>query len=117
MDLDAQRVGGLVQTFPKSGKAISTRIGDMDETDRMPGEVKIAVDYSTMNYKDALAVIDSVNRPREVRLQAWSRLTGDLDLGELARMTEAIAIADVPALAGRTLEGQIRGRTGVDVNA
>jgi acrylyl-CoA reductase (NADPH) len=28
----------------------------MDEPDLMPGEVKIAVDYSTVNYKDALAV-------------------------------------------------------------
>ena len=64
-----------------------------------------------------LAGIDSVNAPQEVRLQAWSRLARDLDPGKLARATEVIALADVPALAGRMLEGKVRGRTVVDVNA
>ncbi|HSV51488.1 MAG TPA: MDR family oxidoreductase [Burkholderiaceae bacterium] len=64
-----------------------------------------------------LAGIDSVNAPQEVRLQAWSRLARDLDLSKLARTTEVIALADVPELAGRMLQGQVRGRTVVDVNA
>ena len=40
----------------KTGKAISTSVVDLTESDLMPGEVSIAVDYSTVNYKDALAV-------------------------------------------------------------
>jgi acrylyl-CoA reductase (NADPH) len=64
-----------------------------------------------------LAGIDSVNAPQAVRLQAWSRLARDLDPGKLARTTETIRLADVPALAARMLEGQVRGRTVVDVNA
>jgi len=64
-----------------------------------------------------LAGIDSVNAPQAVRLEAWSRLERDLDLGKLARTTEVIPLADVPALAGRMLEGRVRGRTVVDVNA
>lgn len=64
-----------------------------------------------------LAGIDSVNAPHEVRLEAWARLARDLDPGKLARTTEVIALADVPALANRMLQGQVRGRTVVDVNA
>ncbi|MHC8380677.1 acrylyl-CoA reductase (NADPH) [Pseudomonas sp. LB3P14] len=64
-----------------------------------------------------LAGIDSVNAPQQVRLQAWSRLAADLDLDKLARTTQVIGLAEVPAIAGRVLEGKVRGRTVVDVNA
>jgi acrylyl-CoA reductase (NADPH) len=64
-----------------------------------------------------LAGIDSVNAPHEARIQAWSRLARDLDLSKLARTTEVVGLADVPAVAARMLEGKVRGRTVVDVNA
>jgi len=64
-----------------------------------------------------LAGIDSVNAPQEARLQAWSRLAHDLDLRKLARTTQVVALAEVPAVAGRLLAGKVRGRTVVDVNA
>ncbi|AXP03254.1 MULTISPECIES: MDR family oxidoreductase [Pseudomonas] len=64
-----------------------------------------------------LAGIDSVNAPQEVRLQAWSRLAQDLDLSRLARTTQMVGLAEVPTVAGRVLEGKVRGRTVVDVNA
>ena len=40
----------------KAGKTVSTEVVDFDEADLMPGEVSVAVDYSTVNYKDALAL-------------------------------------------------------------
>ncbi|EPE97147.1 acrylyl-CoA reductase (NADPH) [Rhizobium grahamii] len=40
----------------KSDDRIETNLIDMDESDLMPGDVSIAVDYSTVNYKDALAL-------------------------------------------------------------
>ncbi len=40
----------------KAGKAISTRGVEMDVQDLMPGDTTIAVDYSIVNYKDALAI-------------------------------------------------------------
>lgn len=40
----------------KAGKTISTSVVDMQEQDLMPGDVSIAVDYSTVNDKDALAI-------------------------------------------------------------
>ncbi|EPJ97267.1 zinc-binding alcohol dehydrogenase [Pseudomonas sp. CFII68] len=64
-----------------------------------------------------LAGIDSVNAPQAVRLQAWSRLAQDLDLSKLARTTQTVGLAEVPTVASRVLEGKVRGRTVVDVNA
>lgn len=64
-----------------------------------------------------LAGIDSVNAPQDARIEAWSRLARDLDLGKLARMTQVVGLAEVPAVAGQMLAGKVRGRTVVDVNA
>jgi acrylyl-CoA reductase (NADPH) len=64
-----------------------------------------------------LAGIDSVNAPQEVRIEAWSRLARDLDLGKLARATHVVGLAEVPAIASRMLEGTVQGRAVVDVNA
>lgn len=64
-----------------------------------------------------LAGIDSVNAPQEARIQAWSRLARDLDLSKLARTTQMVGLAEVPAVVGRMFEGKVQGRTVVDVNA
>lgn len=64
-----------------------------------------------------LAGIDSVQAPQQVRLQAWSRLAADLSLEKLARTSKVIGLAEVPAIADQVLEGKVRGRTVVDVNA
>ncbi|KAB7632319.1 acrylyl-CoA reductase (NADPH) [Stenotrophomonas rhizophila] len=64
-----------------------------------------------------LAGIDSVNAPYAAREQAWTRLAADLDLGKLARTTQMIGLAEVPALADQVLQGRVQGRTVVDVNA
>jgi acrylyl-CoA reductase (NADPH) len=64
-----------------------------------------------------LAGINSVQAPRELRLEAWRRLTTDLDLDLLGAMTTSIPLAEAPAAAARILAGQVRGRTVVDVRA
>ena len=64
-----------------------------------------------------LVGIDSVMAPTPRRIEAWSRLARDLDLGKLEAMTTRVTLADVPAVAARILEGQVRGRIVVDVNA
>jgi acrylyl-CoA reductase (NADPH) len=40
-----------------------------------------------------------------------------IDLSKLARATQVVGVAGVPAVAGRVLEGRVRGRSVVDVNA
>lgn len=64
-----------------------------------------------------LAGIDSVNAPQAARLRAWARLVTDLDPAKLARATQTVALAEVPGLANPILQGRVRGRTVVDVNA
>jgi acrylyl-CoA reductase (NADPH) len=63
-----------------------------------------------------LAGIDSVRAPQWLRVEAWSRLERDLDHTKLERATNVIELRDVPGVARRILEGQIQGRTVVDVN-
>ena len=40
----------------KTGEAISTHLVDFKEEDLMPGDVTVAIEFSTVNYKDAMAL-------------------------------------------------------------
>lgn len=64
-----------------------------------------------------LVGINCVYEPSARRDQAWQRLAEDLDITKLDRMTQEIPLADVPQAAADILEGKIRGRVIVDVNA
>lgn len=64
-----------------------------------------------------LAGVDSVMAPRSLRLQAWQRLSTDLDLNKLGQIAEEIGLNDVLAMATKLLDGQVRGRVIVDMNA
>ena len=59
--------------------------------------------------------IDSVMCPKEPRAEAWRRLASDLPLDRLNRMIEEIPLSNVAGLAPRILNGQLRGRTVIDV--
>lgn len=63
-----------------------------------------------------LAGVDSVMAPRSLRLQAWQRLSTDLDLNKLGQIAEEIGLNDVLGMATKLLDGQVRGRVIVDVN-
>ncbi len=54
--------------------------------------------------------IDSVMRPPEDRVRAWGRIARDLPMEKLDAMIEEARLEDLPDLAPRILEGQIRGR-------
>ena len=62
-----------------------------------------------------LAGINSVEAPRTLRVEAWSRLASDLDVHLLDTMTTTIGLEDALSAADRILAGEIRGRTVVDV--
>ena len=64
-----------------------------------------------------LAGIDSVMAPKAKREEAWRRLAGDLDLTKLATMRLDAKLADAPALGADIIEGKVRGRVVIDVNA
>ncbi|MDR6294486.1 acrylyl-CoA reductase (NADPH) [Inquilinus ginsengisoli] len=61
--------------------------------------------------------IDSVLSPREEREEAWHRIARELPLAKLAAMTRRARLADLPALGQQILQGGVRGRIVVDVNA
>lgn len=62
-----------------------------------------------------LAGVNSVMAPTPLREQAWSRLAADLDVDLLDSLTETVSLADAPNVAERILQGEVRGRTVVDV--
>ncbi|MCP5444623.1 MAG: oxidoreductase [Chromatiaceae bacterium] len=64
-----------------------------------------------------LAGIDSVMCPRPERLVAWQRLGTDLDISKLDMISGEIGLAEVIPMAGKLMDGQVRGRVVVDVNA
>ena len=64
-----------------------------------------------------LAGVDSVMAPYVRRAKAWERLARELPPEVLARNTETIALAEAPGVAARLLQGLVRGRVVVDVNA
>lgn len=64
-----------------------------------------------------LVGIDSVMCPRAERLAAWARLGSDLDVAKLGVIAHEIGLADAVPTAAQLLEGKVRGRVVVDVNA
>lgn len=64
-----------------------------------------------------LAGIDSVFAPQPVRQQAWQRLAKDLDLGKLRSTVQMISLQEVLQIHPDFLQGKVRGRLVVDVQA
>ena len=61
--------------------------------------------------------IDSVMQPFANRLRAWQRIVSDLPLDKLEAMIEPATLGDLPRLSAEILNGRVRGRVVVDVNA
>jgi acrylyl-CoA reductase (NADPH) len=61
-----------------------------------------------------LVGVDSVLCPRPDRLEAWRRLSQDLDIGKLELLTADIGLSQAIDRATDLLEGRIRGRVVVD---
>jgi len=66
-----------------------------------------------------LAGIDSVYRPMPDRVEAWRRLSSDLDARKLDFLTHEISLAEAIDAASKILEGAVRGRlvVAIDRNA
>src|SRR4051794_29071213 len=73
-----------------TNKTISTSVVDMKEQDLMPGDVAIAVDYSTVNYKDAMAITGRVEVIRQFPLIPGIDLAGTVE----ASSYPGIAVGD-----------------------
>lgn len=60
---------------------------------------------------------DSVMAPMARRERAWTALAELITPARLAELSQTVPLAEVPRLAGEILQGQVRGRVVVDVNA
>lgn len=54
--------------------------------------------------------VDSVMAPKALRVEAWDRLSRELDLVKLQRMTSVIALEDVIEMGRAIVNGKVRGR-------
>jgi acrylyl-CoA reductase (NADPH) len=61
--------------------------------------------------------IDSVLQPYDNRLRAWERIARDLPMAKLEAMIQPATLSDLPRLGAEILQGQVKGRVVVDVNA
>lgn len=60
--------------------------------------------------------IDSNMTPKDRRLIAWARLVKELPLDKILSGVNRAGLADTIDLGGKILQGQVRGRTVIDVN-
>jgi len=60
--------------------------------------------------------IDSVKCPVPDRLEAWRRLSSDLDIEKLSVISHEIGLSEVVASATKLLNGEVKGRIVVNVN-
>ena len=74
----------------KTREGISTRVVEMNEQELMPGDVTITVDYSTVNYKDAMAISGRVEVIRQFPLIPGIDLAGTV----VASAYPGIAVGD-----------------------
>ncbi|WP_170390035.1 acryloyl-CoA reductase [Ruegeria arenilitoris] len=61
--------------------------------------------------------IDSVMQPFDNRLRAWQRVASDLPMDKLEAMIQPATLNDLPKLGADILNGQVKGRVVVDLNA
>ena len=74
----------------KTDGKITTSLVEMNEQDLMPGDVTVAVDYSTVNYKDALAISGRAEIIRQFPLIPGIDLAGTVE----ASSYPGIAVGD-----------------------
>lgn len=63
----------------------------------------------------SLLGVDSVMAPKELRLEAWKRISTDLDLNKLETLSVKIGFDDVVGAAQDIMAGKIRGRVVVEM--
>jgi len=63
----------------------------------------------------ALLGVDSVMASKELRKEAWSRISSDLDMSKLESLTTQIGFDDIIQTATDIVDGKIRGRVIVDM--
>lgn len=77
----------------KAGDAITTELLDFDCADLIPGDVTLAINYSTVNHKDAMAVSDHSPVIRQFPLISGIDFSGTLEASSYASSSWATALS------------------------
>ncbi|HET8798204.1 MAG TPA: MDR family oxidoreductase [Thermoanaerobaculia bacterium] len=65
----------------------------------------------------SLLGVSSLRTPKPKRIEGWSRLATDLDPAKLAGLSRTEPLSRIFELAGEIVDGRVRGRVAIDVNA
>jgi putative YhdH/YhfP family quinone oxidoreductase len=65
----------------------------------------------------SLLGVSSIKTSKAKRIEAWSRLASDIDRATLAKISRTEPLSNIFALAEEILDGHVRGRIVIDVNA
>lgn len=65
----------------------------------------------------SLLGVSSLRTPKARRIEAWTRLSQEIDAAKLAGMSRVEPLSRIHELAEEILAGQVRGRVAIDVNA
>lgn len=115
------RFGGAVDTV--GGTTLATVLASMIPHSSvaacgLAGGMELATTVAPFILRGVnLLGIDSNFCPTDLRKEAWGRLVKDLPMDKLDAMTNVVPLAALPELENKILNGQVRGRTVVDVNA
>lgn len=117
--LQSQRWTGAVDTV--GGDILATVLSQVRRGGTVAACGNAASSHSTISLMPfilravTLVGVDSVATPLPLRLEAWRRLTSDLDLGMLDSLTTVVPLSRAIEAAGALLDGRTHGRTIVDV--
>ena len=77
----------------------------------------LVLDYFALFVCAAVLAIGALLQPYDNRVRAWARIAKDLPMDKLEAMIQPATLADLPELGRGILQGQVKGRVVVDVNA
>ena len=118
--LETQRWSGVVDTV--GGQVLARALAETDlhgavAACGLAGGVELPTTVMPFILRGVnLLGVDSATCPAEPRRLAWARLDELLPAAVLDRITQVIALAEVPRWAETILAGQVRGRVLVDPN-
>lgn len=119
--LESQRWGGAVDTV--GGTTLARVLAEAHESSTvaacgLAGGTDLPTTVMPFILRGVrLQGVNSVTVPYEQRLAAWERLVEDLPLARLEAIATVIPLTAVPEWAPKIVDGQVRGRVVVDVNA
>ena len=119
--LDSERWGGAIDSVGGSTLASVLRsmaLGTSVAACGLAGGAELETSVFPFILRGvSLIGIDSLRCSLDLKQRIWDRLAKDLPVASLDRTIQTVSLEEIPAVSQQILEGRVRGRTVVDVNA